>query len=98
MRKIKSPRNVSVISAINNNLKTYRRLVRTNIPLRSARNLRHCHYLQGMRGINRTDKREWEQRVNKLLRDTEKHRLHFVNRFYLALERVQTLVEGDHRS
>jgi hypothetical protein len=67
------------------------------LPFRSPRNLRHCHYLKGIRNINRIECKEWEPGISKMVRGVEKQRLAFANQFYHAPERVQALVEEGRR-
>jgi hypothetical protein len=67
------------------------------VPFRGPRNLRHCHYLKGIRDINRIEWKDWEPGVSKMLRGVEKQRLGYANQFYHALERVQILVEEARR-
>jgi len=91
--KIKTPRAAPGMYNLKGIPASHRDVASKAVPYRSTQNLRHCHYLKGIRDINRIEWKEWEPRISNMLRGVEKQRLGYANQFYHALERVQVLVE-----
>jgi PAS domain S-box-containing protein len=95
--KVKTPRDAPGMYNLKGIPASQRDVASKIVPFRAPRNLRHCHYLKGIRDINRIEWKEWEPGISKMLRGVEKQRLGYANQFYHALERVQTLVEEGRR-
>jgi len=95
--KIKTPREAPGMYNLKGMPTGQRDVASKIVPFRSPRNLRHCHYLNGIRDINRIEWKDWESRISNMLRGVEKQRLGYANQFYHALERVQGLVEEGRR-
>jgi len=91
--KVKTPRDAPGMYSLKSMPTSHRDVASKAVPYRSTQNLRHCHYLKGIRDINRIEWKDWEPRISKMLRGVEKQRLGYANQFYHALERVQDLVE-----
>jgi PAS domain S-box-containing protein len=92
MRKIKTPRDASGMHKVKGLPTSHRDAMTMRVPARTVRNTRHCHFLTGMREINRIDVKDWEPRISKMLRGVENQRYGTANRFYDALEDSQQLL------
>ena len=88
MKKIKTPRDAKGPSALHGTPRTRHEVSVTQVPARSARNLRHCHGLRGIRDINRIELKGWEAGVAKMLRGVEKQRFDSANRFFSAMDTI----------
>jgi PAS domain S-box-containing protein len=91
--KVKTPREAPGMNNLKGIPTSQRDVASKIVPFRGPRNLRHCHYLNGIRDINRIEWKDWEPRISKMLRGVEKQRLGYANQFYHALERVQVMME-----
>jgi len=62
------------------------------VPIRTHQNILYSHGAKGIRDIARIDWQPWEQKIAEMMRLLESQRFQRANRYYSALERVQSLL------
>jgi PAS domain S-box-containing protein len=93
MKKVKTSRNMVSRPT------TTRDVMNRMVPAPTSGNIRRGHLVRGMRDVNHIEWESWEGDTTEYLRMVERSRLDRANRFYNAMDRVQTLFsEVRHRS
>jgi PAS domain S-box-containing protein len=85
MKKVKTSRNTVSRPT------TARDVMNRMVPAPTSGNIRRGHLVRGMRDVNHIEWESWERDTSEYLRMVDKSRLDSANRFYNALDRVQTL-------
>ncbi|MBI3329999.1 MAG: PAS domain S-box protein [Nitrospinae bacterium] len=97
MKKVKTPRDAKGAHDLKSRPTTTQDVTSRQVPIRTARNVRHSHIVRGRRDIARMGWEPREQVVAESLRSVDELLLDRANRYHHALEQVRVLLDTAQR-